>query len=308
MGQLKKLGLFIWKIIKGTFYFLTSKIFLRNIIGIIFIIAGTILLSFLFIQEFSRHGKSRPMPKIEGMSLKEAMSKYNYLTFHVDSVKETDTITGLFFEPFQILSQNPAAESSIKNGRKVYLTVQQYNDKEVALPKIWGKDVSRALTDLNGKKLNGSIWKRIPDKAENTVLEVYVVNKNDTIKVNDYGTNGTAPRLPEGSSLLLVVAQGMGSEVPLPNCKCQTFDIARFLLEGSELQLGSIFVGGGVMDTVNAYVYRQNPQFIEGKIALKGAEVNLWLSQELPEGCKIDTDLNPPTQRPDTLKVIGPPK
>lgn len=301
MGKLKKIGLFIWKPFKGILYFLTSKIFLRNIIGIIFTVASVIMLSFLFIQIFTRNGKSRPMPKIEGMSLEKAMAKYSYLTFHVDSVKEKDTITGIFFEPFQILSQNPEPESSIKDGRRVYLTVQQYNDNEVALPNIWGKDVNRALKNLSDKNLKGTIWKQIPDKAENTVLEVYAIDKGDTSKIN-----GRSVLLPEGSSLLLVIAQGMGAEVPLPNCRCQTFDIAQFLLDGSELQLGNIFVNGNVMDTVNAYVYRQNPQFIEGRVALKGEEVNLWLSQELPEGCKVDNDLNPPTTRPDTLQVIGP--
>jgi hypothetical protein len=121
-----------------------------------------------------------------------------------------------------------------------------------------------------------------------------VNSKGDTTLIKPYRAGGTAPRIPENSTLYLVVAEGMGEEVPLPNCRCRTFDLAKFLLDGAELKLGGIYADAAVIDTSAAFVYRQDPMYIDGRVVNKGIEVSLWLSKEVPENCSVDLDFVEP--------------
>jgi len=292
---MKKFGQSLRTAFHNFWLFISSKIFLKNLTGIILTCAGFVVLVFIFIHFFSRHGQAIETPNITELTLSEAKKKYTYLNFHVDSMYYKDTITGEIPPFLTILAQDPLPKSQIKKGRTIYVNVQQFNKPITALPKIWGNDYERALIMLKDKNLVGKILRKVPDKALNTVLEVYIINnKGDTVEIKPYRQGGTASTIPENSILYLVVAEGLGEEVALPNCRCRTFDLAKFLLDGTELRLGGVFTTADVIDTSAAFIYRQSPEFINGRTVNKGVEVSLWLSKEIPENCSVDSDFVEP--------------
>lgn len=274
--------------------FVRSRIFWKNFALIILLVTGLLGLTYFSTFLFTRHGHSVETPQLEGMTLPEAKAKYGRsFSFKVDSVSEKDTMTGIAYPPLTILSQNPPRRSKIKKGRTIYLAVQQFSSQLTPIPRIWDRQVELAMSMLGRKNINTVIWKRVNDKAFNTVLKVYYVNASkDTVEIPSYRVGDNAPRIPEGTKLYLVVAKGMGEEVLLPNCRCKPFEMARFLVEGSDLVIGNLMVDGNVTDTALAYVYRQVPTYIDSMKIKKGDEISLWLSNELPAGC--DDNLNDP--------------
>jgi beta-lactam-binding protein with PASTA domain len=291
------------KAFKNFFYFISSKIFLKNFTAMLFVIVAFVAFLFGFTYLFSRHGKAIETPNLVGMNISEAMARYDNIRFHVDSLDAEDAITKERPPLLSILAQDPSPKSKIKKNRTVYVTVQQYNRTRKTVPKIWGRDVERAMKSLEEAKLQGTILRSIPDKAENTVLEVYVVNKSgDTTLLEPYKELKYAPSLEKGTMLYLVIASGMGENVSLPNCKCDTYDMARFKVEGYDLRVGTVIANANVLDSAAAYVYRQHPVFVDGRQVKKGQEVDLWLTKDAPDGCDVDADF---ITKPDTLVTIG---
>ncbi len=288
---------------KNFFYFISSKIFLKNFTAMLFVIVAFLVLIFVFTHLFSKHGKAIETPDLVGMNISEAMAKYNNIRFHVDSVNVEDTITGERPPLLSILTQDPYPASKIKTNRTIYVTIQQINQPHQTIPNIWGRDAARAIKSLKNRNFKATILRAIPDKAENTVLEVYLVNKSgDTTLLEPYRDVKYAPSLQEGTTLYLVIASGMGEDVALPNCKCDTYDMSRFKIEGYDLRVGTVIADANVLDSAAAYVYRQHPVFVGGRQVKKGQEIDLWLTRDAPIGCDVDKDF---ITEPDTLVTIG---
>ena len=285
----------IWNGIKRGFletgYFITSKLFLKNFFGMALTISAFVGSAFLFIHLFSRHGDYIEMPNLDGLSLPEASAKYRNISFHVDSINKVDSLTGERAPLLSIQSQDPPANTKIKKGRRVYITVQQINPDLATMPNIWGRQADRVINSLQNRKLKGKILRTEPDRAENTVLKALLFHPNgDSTILHPYTNVKDAQRIPEGTMIYLVVAQGMGEQVLLPNFKCQTYDAALFTLDGYQLRLGSVFADANVIDSAAAFVYRQNPIFIDTRKIQKGQEIDLWLTRDAPIGCEIDSD------------------
>lgn len=300
---MKKAWETIRKAIKNFFYFISSKIFLKNFTAMLFVIITFFVSLFAFTYLFSRHGKAIETPNLIGMGISEAMAKYKNIQFHVDSVNVEDTITGERAPLLSILSQDPSPMSKIKRNRTVYVTIQQINQPHQMMPNIWGRNTERAIESLENRKFKAVVLRAIPDRAENTVLEVYLVNKyGDTTLLKPYRDVKYAPSIQEGTTLYLVVASGMGEDVLLPNCQCDTYDMARFKVEGYDLRVGTVIADANVLDSAAAYVYRQRPVFVDGREVQKGQEIDLWLTRDAPIGCNVDKDF---IAKPDTLVTIG---
>lgn len=131
--------------------FFKSKTFfihLGLIVGSFFVL---LLLVFLSLKIYTRHGKEYIVPDISGKLIQdiekmEEMEPFNVVI--IDSIFQEDTPSGT------ILSQEPIASSKAKKGRKIYLTVASFSGDEVEMPSCIDMSLKLAvqtLTDIGLK-------------------------------------------------------------------------------------------------------------------------------------------------------------
>jgi len=125
--------------------FFKSKTFfihLGLILGSFFVL---LLLVFLSLKIYTRHGKEYIVPDISGKLIQEIEKMEEMEPFNVviiDSIFQEDTPSGT------ILSQEPIASSKAKKGRKIYLTIASFSGDEVEMPSCIDMSLKLAVQTL----------------------------------------------------------------------------------------------------------------------------------------------------------------
>lgn len=243
----------------------TGSILLYNLIAAIaatgLILGGV----YAWLSSYTHHGESISVPSIKGMSLEKAE---RFLEEKDLEYKIIDSLFVLDHKPGEVLEQDPAPDSKVKEGRTIYLTINASRPPKVKMPNLI--DVSfrqaEAMLQSFGLKVGRTTYQ--PDLAKNAVLEQTYKGRN----INP-GTE-----IDKGSSIDLVLGDGVGNtEVMVPDLIGLTRGEALFALKGSYLNIGTVHVDEGVRDTSNAKVYRQVPE-ADGTTTLRlGEAIDLYL-------------------------------
>ncbi len=261
------------------FLFLSSKIFLKNLAGMIALIAGVLALSFFWMSSYTHHGESLQVPSFLNMTIDEAIhqAKQQNLKLYVnDSIWSADKPAGT------ILEQSPKPLSKVKEKRTIYLTITKFHAEEKLLPTLAGNDnynyYARRLKQL---KINLKVKsKQFSNKLEeNTILYLYVNDEKVTAKDLKEGI-----KVPQGAMVEAVVTTRGGGRVNVPNLFCKKYSEAAFIVEGSELTV-SVIKDGTVKSLDNAYVWKQNPAYNSGKTLAVGATVDVYVTKRPPAEC-----------------------
>ena len=114
-----------------------------------------------------------------------------------------------------------------------------------------------------------------PDPHLNAVIGLLVNGKPVTRKT----------KVAKGANVTLILGDGLGGgKISVPYLLGLRFDEAEFKLKGFSLNVGAVIVDEGVVDTLGAYVYKQEPGFAKGNSIKMGESIDLFLSKEMPEG------------------------
>lgn len=276
----------IEKSLKETYYFLSSKIFLTNFLKANGLILGLLILVFQGLKCYTRHGEEVTVPDFRGQTL--AQVKQQLKRKHL-RVRIIDSTYNGKSEPLEIMDQNPLPTKQtglkVKRNRTIYITVNATTPPQASLPAIWDKDFNFAIKILENAGFKGIEKQRRPDKAVNTILEVHYKGK----KLN----RKSDIQLPKGSVIELVVADGGGSLVTIPNVLCKPLSEAIFTIENSGLSLGAIIQDGIIIDSLSSYVWQQIPTYDPEELIRTGSQIDLRIQRNLPVDCSVDTDLIP---------------
>ncbi len=260
--------------------FLTAPFVVRNCLGLIGFFSGLFLLTFWWLKCYTNHGESQEVPNFVGMGYRAASAMAMSSDFDVvvnDSIYVPGKPAG------QILAQNPTPGSRVKEGRTLYFTVAKNNPDIIKMPDLVGSDdydlYSRKCIRLG---LKPQVLARIADPKLSPNTIVAVLFQGDTI--TEEIRNGY--RVEMGATIDFIVSEQVALTVEIPDCVCQTYDAARFLLSSSNLNVGAVIHDGTVVDQLTAYVWRQTPQFDPEGTMRVGEQVDLYLTQERPAGCK----------------------
>ncbi len=279
-----KLKLLHWA--KEIRFFITSPIFLKNFGGILAVCIGTIGLVLLFLNIYTRHGSYITVPSFLGQTIEQgnALKGSKYLELIViDSASYTDTLA--FGE---IVMQDPAPEVKAKKGRNVYVTINPYSKPPKRLPKLWDKPLYMAENALRRTSFEWTVV-RVPDRATNTVLKVKLIGKNGKKTIIEPFKNGDKfAELPYGSKLELVVAEGAGAVVGIPDLVCLTYGEALNIIRDNNFSKGALMVSGSLSDSTNAYIWQQSPSAYDGLTINVGDPIDLWIQTSQPDGCIED--------------------
>ncbi|MCZ2140451.1 MAG: PASTA domain-containing protein [Bacteroidia bacterium] len=243
------------------------KILGVNFILIALVVIGVFMGASFLLNSYTRHGDSLTVPDLRGLNVNDAI--------HLLEDKKLRFLVSdsLYFEDkpkLSVLEQNPAANSNVKEGRCIYLTINTNQIPTVAIPDVLDASYRQAEAMLKnaGLKVGNIIYK--PDFAKDVVLEISHLNTKIL--------PGT--KIGKGTAIDLILGTGLTNEVvDLPNLIGLTIDEARNLLHSSSLNIGSIVALGGISDSTTAKVVRQNPAFTEGATINGGQSVDLFIKQ-----------------------------
>lgn len=270
-GNLKdKVQIFLDK----TWSFLKSPVFLKNLGAIFLFLILCFWLLTVLLKVYTHHNESMQVDNYVGMDLEDARRKVRKKDFRIE-VKE------VFGQPAnKVLMQYPEPLSRVKEGRTIYLTVNNGKMEEVEIPDYSNMDnYDTYKKHLKARGLNHIIEKEFNAKySENTIL--YITYKGKKISGLDLRRGVKAYK---GDTIKCVITTRFSATVSLPNLVCQDYEAATFLLETHNLIIGRIF--GDVADRNSAFVWKQDPAFEAGQQIQKGTQVDVYLTDTYPDGC-----------------------
>lgn len=170
-------------------------IILLNVLAMIVIATILVLLTFRWIKSYTLHGQYIAVPDVTGMYEEEAGKalaaaglKYEVLDYKYDKMM----VEG------GVIEQKPRPGAYVKDGRKIYLTVNSGKEPLRAVPDVADNSSLRAAESklrAAGFKLGGTVY------VDGDLDWVYEIRYDG--KVIEAGTE-----IPEGSTLTIVAGNG----------------------------------------------------------------------------------------------------
>ena len=237
-------------------------------------IAAVFIIAFFFIYlpGTTNHGESITVPDLVGMPISEVDEFLSSRDLRFEVLEDSGFSED--YPPLTVLLQEPYSESQVKEGRKIYLTLNMENPPLVRMPDLIQSSHDNARLILRSRGLREGTFEYRPDKAEGTVLEQWYLGE----KIRP------GAQVPKGAAIDLIVADGFGDrDFSMPLLKGLTLSEAMVSINGSKLALGQITY---LPDTAGTpgLVVDQFP--IAGNGVQEGATVDLTVF----EGDEDDSD------------------
>ncbi|WP_243017884.1 MULTISPECIES: PASTA domain-containing protein [Candidatus Cardinium] len=226
-----------------------------------------ILYTFFYIAlpYITHQGKIVQVPDLTGVhldALDEKLSKY-----HLGYVITDNSGYSPQLPPFTVLQQFPAAGASVKENRKIYLTLNAENPPLVSMPNLVEGSIREAQLRLKNKGLKLGNIKYIPDITEHAVLEQWYNGRPIP----------AGKLIHKGSAIDLVVSAGLGKEI------IEVPDLVKMPLEEANLILLERGMRIGVVHHIKdkdshlpvGTIIRQNP--VPGTKVPLGTAISLWM-------------------------------
>lgn len=244
-------------------------------------IAILLFVFYIYLPFTTNHGESMTVPNLEGIHLDdlEEFLEERDLRYEV----EPDSGYSAKFPPLAVLKQFPLANAKVKEGRKIYITLNASKPPVVKMPSLIQRSLKNAQLELRslGLQLGDISYK--PDFALNTILAQYYQGRK--LKEGD--------EIPKGSKVDFEVGDGLGNQTfQMMNLTDMALDEAVFVMRGYGLKLGDVFYekegkiinekedsnGDLVIESVEAApgkVFKHSPS--AKKVARIGEEIDLWI-------------------------------
>ncbi len=247
----------------GSLFGLAAKNIIKAGI-IIFVLVGAML---IFLNFYTKHGQSEIVPSLKGFTLEEAadmLDRHNLRFEIIDSAYVREKKLGT------IIEQNPAPNTTVKPGRSIYLIINSKAVRQIPLPDL--RDVSLRQAEAMAKSIGINVAGIEYSSSEYKDLVLNVKYKGNSLRPGS--------RVPEGSSIVLVVGDGIG-QLPsgvVPSLSGMDLVTASRLLSSASLILGGIIYDVPPAGDEDSYIiYSQKPS--AGDSFSEGTVVDVWLSK-----------------------------
>ncbi len=170
--------------------FFKNKYFWLNVLGAFLGMMLLFVVLFQYLKIYTRHGESVIVPNLVGLTvdqIQEVMKDKGLVAVVVDSVYEPNK------ETLAIIDQDPAPESEVKSGRKVYIIINSGKAPMVEIPDLLDLTQRAAESELKSRGLE--LGRIITTKGPSNVQEIRF--KGKTIK------SGT--KVEKGATIDLVI-------------------------------------------------------------------------------------------------------
>ena len=261
--------------------FITSKVFFKNLGFSIVIVVGVIMVLLIWLNLYTRHGQARPVPDFLGLTMEQTtlLAKNSKLKFQViDSIYTTVVPRGCVAE------QNPKPGFKVKKWRNVILTINAFHPEMVAMPNLVDLPKRQALALIQSSGLETGLLKYRPDLSIDVVIDQLYKGKN--VHSGD--------SIQKGSVIDLVLGKGLSNQrASVPDLLGMNLEPAKNKILVASLNLGTYIYDNTIingLDTINAFVYKQNPEYREDASLQLGSAIYLWLTVDSAK-LKVDSTL-----------------
>jgi beta-lactam-binding protein with PASTA domain len=249
--------------------FIFSRTFLKHL-GLAIIVAfGILMILLIWLNFYTRHGQARPVPDFFGLTMEETakVAKKSKMRYQIiDSVYTTLVPRGCIAE------QNPKPGFKVKKWRNISLTINAFRPEMVAMPDLTHLPIKQAVALIENSGLVLGIKTYKPDLSINEIL--IQLHNGKEIAPND--------SLQKGSVIDLVLGKGLSNQkTAVPNLTGMKLEPATDRINGSSLNLGTYIFDNTILtsdDTLNAFVYKQIPEFKDDATIQYGSSMYLWLT------------------------------
>lgn len=247
-------------------------------------VASIVILLFVFyiyLPVTTNHGESMTVPNLEGILLEELdeFLEERDLRYEV----EPDSGYSPKFPPLAVLKQFPLANAKVKEGRKIYITLNSSQPPVVKMPSLIQRSLKNAQLELRSLGLLLGEIRYRPDFALNTILGQFYDGKK--LQAGE--------EIPKGSKIDFEVGDGLGNQsFQMLNLTDMVLDEAIFVMRGYGLKLGDVFYersgkiikeneraeGEVAIDSKDARpgrVFKHSPN--SKNMAKIGQEIDLWI-------------------------------
>lgn len=168
---------------------------LKNLIIILLISIALLVLTLLFLKVYTRHNQNVTVPKLEGLQTEEATAILKSRALHleiIDSIYRKEAVPGA------IIEQTPIANSKVKKGRGIYVSVYSKNPQQIAIPGLADYSSRQAQALLISMGFTQLAIEQVPSEYNGLVIAVEY--RGRTLRPDE--------KVPAGSPLKLVVGSG----------------------------------------------------------------------------------------------------
>ena len=223
---------------------------------------------YLYLPSTTNHNETITVPDLVGMSFDDIDEFVTERNLRYEVLKDSGYSEK--YEPLTILTQNPKANSKVKENRKIYISLNALIPPKIKMPNLINTNKTNAEDILasNGLKL-GTI-EYVENLAENAVLS-QKINKRDI-------TPGSM--IPKGSIVDLTIGNGVGKQTfATPDLIGKTLDEVSFQIKASNLVLDEInYI---LIDSLpKGIIYKQLPP--KGSRIRSGGLMEIWVNLERP--------------------------
>lgn len=228
-----------------------------------------IIAVFFFLKIYTLHGQGAPVPDFSGLTEQQLQhlikgQKLRYTI--IDSVYIDNAPKGI------VVDQTPRAGDKVKKNRNIFFTINAFGEEQIVVPRLTDYSLRNAqeILESYGLRLGELIY--IPSEYTNLVL-----GQHHNGKPIEPGT-----MLHKGASIDLLVGRGLSNETTtVPNLMGMKLAEAKRVAQSVYLNLGAMVFADTIetaIDSLNAFVWRQNPPSQKGYVLNLGASIDVWLS------------------------------
>ena len=274
--------------------FILSKLFLKNLVFATIIAVGGVMLLLIWMNFYTRHGQARPVPDFVGLTMEQTtkLAKKSRLRFQIiDSIYTTTVPRGCIAE------QNPKPGFKVKKWRNIVLTINAFHPEMVAMPNLLNLPLRQATALIESSGLEVGQLKYKPDLSVNFVIEQQYKGRN--IHEGD--------SIQKESVVDLILGKGLSNQrTSVPYLLGLKLEPAKDKILVSSLNLATFIYDNTIVngtDSLNAFVYKQSPEFKNDATLKLGDGIYLWLTVDQAklsvDSSAIVTDTIPALPTPD---------
>ena len=150
---------------------LKSRPILWNLTLIAVVLISLLVLSYIALAVGTRHGMRRTVPDFTGLGLKDAQY---YAEKRGLKLIINDSLYVPAYPGGMVLEQLPKGGVAVKEGRKIYITINSFAQKKLPMPYVAGRSLRQAKNMLEGAGFGIEHLEYVEDIATNYVLAQYL--------------------------------------------------------------------------------------------------------------------------------------
>ena len=176
---------------------LKSRPILWNLTLIAVVLISLLVLSYIALAVGTRHGMRRTVPDFTGLGLKDAQY---YAEKRGLKLIINDSLYVPAYPGGMVLEQLPKGGVAVKEGRKIYITINSFAQKKLPMPYVAGRSLRQAKNMLEGAGFGIERLEYVEDIATNYVLAQYLGGVEITAESDIKIEKGTGVVLKVGVS------------------------------------------------------------------------------------------------------------